>query len=132
MFNERERHALVVDLSERGLRLERPLSGPMPRLVQLEFEIPGYDDLIWASGAICFDQLWRRDGAVGNAQFVRTSGIRIINAAARHLRTLREYVVESRRALEVEGVRIDRRGQGQDHGVRLETGGWLMRATHLR
>ena len=93
---ERERHGLVVDLSETGLRVQRPLLGAgAGRVVQLEFELPGYDEIIWARGEICFDQLWRvprprADG--GLAGVLRTSGVRVVAAAGRHLRLLRDYV----------------------------------------
>ena len=91
-----ERFALVTDLSADGLRLQRPLGGARPgRILQVEFEIPGYDDMIWASGEICFDQIWQRDRRI-----VRTTGIRLVRAAQRHLRVLREFVVESQRALD--------------------------------
>jgi hypothetical protein len=109
---DRERPALVVDLSEQGLRLERPLlGGRSPRIVQVEFDIPGYDDLIWAAGEVCFDRVWQRE-----RRLVRTSGVRLLHAAARHLRVVREYVVETRRVL-------DRRAR-EDH--------WWTRATGLR
>jgi hypothetical protein len=89
-----ERHALVVDLSEEGLRVQRPLGGPRTRLVQLEFEVPEVDEIVWASGEICFDQVWRvspeHPGSLSG--LIRTSGIRLVAAADRHRRLLREYV----------------------------------------
>src|SRR5262245_38340545 len=91
-----ERFALVTDLSEDGLRLEQPPGGARPGgILQLEFEIPGYDEMIWASGQVCFDRLWQKDQRI-----VRTTGIRFMRAAGRHLRALREFVVENRRALD--------------------------------
>lgn len=88
---EQEQLGLVVDLSEEGLRLQRPLRGAREgRIVQLEFELPDDGELIWAQGAICFDQLWR--GAVPT----RTSGVRILAAAQRHRNRLRDWVHEAR------------------------------------
>lgn len=81
------RHALVVDLSEDGLRIERPFGGPRTRRLQLELEIPGVDEVGWAAADVCFDEV-RRAGA----SIVRTTGLRLVSAAQRHRRILREYV----------------------------------------
>jgi hypothetical protein len=83
---EREHYGLIVDFSESGLKLQRPLRGRGDgHVVQLEFEIPDADEIVWAKGAICFDQLWRGG--------LRTTGVRLIAAASRHLRMLRDYVI---------------------------------------
>jgi hypothetical protein len=90
----RERHVLVADLSEVGFRVARPyLGGPTPRVIQLELELPGIDEIIWAKGLVCFDQV--RKGLGG---LVRMSGVRIAAAAAHDLRLLRDYVIEMWRA----------------------------------
>jgi hypothetical protein len=95
---EREQLSLVVDLSETGLRLQRPLRGRQDSsLVQVEFELPGEDEIVWAKGEVCFDQLWR-----GERGPLRTSGIRIVDAATRHLRMLRDWVVATREARHLE------------------------------
>ena len=86
----RERHALLADVSDTGLRLTRPFfGGPTPRVVQLEFELPGIDEVMWAKGEVCFDQVQR-----GAAGIVRTSGVRFAAAAAHDLRLVRDYVFE--------------------------------------
>ena len=86
----RERHSLVADVSEAGLRLARPyFGGPTPRVVQVELELPGLDEIIWAKGDVCFDQIRRQLGRV-----VRVSGVRFAAAAARDLRLVREYVLD--------------------------------------
>jgi hypothetical protein len=89
-----EHYGLIVDLSAEGLRLQRPYFGRCDgRIVQLEFELPEVDEIIWAKGLICFDQLWRAPGPHRPPQrLVRTSGVRILAAATRHLRMMREYV----------------------------------------
>ena len=93
---------LLVDLSEAGLRVERPYV-PLgrvgrERVVQLEFEHPGVDELIWAKGVIRFDRLEPvHDGIVQKVR--RTSGVEIVSAATRHLRLLREYVLDLREKL---------------------------------
>lgn len=106
---EREHFGIIVDLSERGLRLQRPFRGPIGRIVQLEFELPEADEIVWAKGEICFDQLWRPPPGTGASSPLRTSGVRLVAAATRHLRMLRDYVVaarESRRRLEDPGLAL--------------------------
>lgn len=91
-----ERPALVLDLSPAGLRLERPfVGGRSPRDVQLELEVPEIDEILWARGQVCFDELRRSAGGL-----VRATGIRLVAAAARDLRLLRDWVMETRRARE--------------------------------
>jgi hypothetical protein len=96
---EDEQLGLLVDLSEHGLRLERP-HVPQPRMgrervVQLEFEHPAVDELIWAKGVIRYDKLEpTRDGA--STKVRRISGVEIVSAASRHLRMLREFVLDLR------------------------------------
>jgi hypothetical protein len=90
LVDEREQFGLIVDLSDAGLRLQRPPRGRSDsRIVQLEFELPEADEIIWAKGEICFDQLWR-EPAHG---VMRTTGVRLVAAASRHLRMLRDYVM---------------------------------------
>jgi hypothetical protein len=92
-----ERPVLVVDVSETGVRIERPyVGGRTPGELQLEFELPGVDAIIWARGQTCFDQVRQVRGDLW-----RTTGIRLASAASHDLRLLRDFVYESRR-LEVE------------------------------
>jgi len=93
-----ERPVFVVDVSESGVRIERPyLGGRTPRELQLEFELPGIDAIIWARGQTCFDQVRQVRGDLW-----RTTGIRLAAAASHDLRLLREFVHESRRATEID------------------------------
>jgi hypothetical protein len=113
--------ALVVDLGEAGLRLERPVVGPLRfGPVQLELDLPEYDDLIWAAGEVCFDRVLLRGGRV-----VRASGIRLVRAARRHLHALRDYVVERHRQLAYAGGVPDRR-------VEPRGSDWLLRRSGFR
>ena len=90
-----ERPSFVVDLSERGVRLERPYTGGRtPTVLQLELELPGVDDVVWARGETCFDRIRQVQG-----RLVRTTGIRIAAAAAHDLRLIRDFVVATRRTL---------------------------------
>lgn len=91
---ERSLLGRVLDVSENGLRIQRLLKRRNPdRVVQLEFELPDSGEVIWAKGEICFDQLWPVEVA-GRPTPVRTSGIRLVAAAQKHLRLLREFVME--------------------------------------
>jgi hypothetical protein len=84
---DEERFVMVSDVSPTGLRLHRPYRGGRVSTVQLELDLPGIDELIWAKGVVCFDTVWR--GAEG--QLLQTSGIELAGAAGRHLRLLRDY-----------------------------------------
>jgi hypothetical protein len=93
----RERHGMLVDVSETGLRVARPwFGGHTPRELQIEFELPGIDEIIWARGQVCFDQVSR--GTFG--RMLRTTGIRLAAAAARDLRILRDYVMDTKRSID--------------------------------
>lgn len=99
LVDGRDRPGIVVDLSPEGARLERPyLGGPTPRDIVIELEVPDVDEVIWARGEVCFDQIRQappgRGGALG---LLRTTGIRLVAAACRDLRMLRECVIETHR-----------------------------------
>ena len=99
VVGEREQLALVIDLGESGLRLQRPLRGRGEgRIVQVEFELPETDELVWAKGEICFDRL--RPGPTGP---VRSTGVRVVAAAARHLRMLRDWAMASSERRQLDG-----------------------------
>jgi hypothetical protein len=100
-----EASGMIVDLAASGgrsigVRLERPyLGGRTRRHVQLELEVPGIDEVMWARGDVCFDHLvpCKTAGPMG---LVRRTGYRLGSAAARDLRLLEEFVVETHRARE--------------------------------
>jgi len=87
---------LAVDLSSMGLRIERPyLGGPTRREVQLEIEVPGMDEIMWAKGDVCSDVLVAsKTPAGGPMGLIRRTGYRLITAATRDLKMLKEYVFE--------------------------------------
>ena len=90
VVDDREHYGMLVELSPNGVRLERPLSGRRDgRIVQLEFELPDADEIIWAKGEICFDR-YRQTYAGPGA--VRSTGVLLVAAASRHLRMLRDWV----------------------------------------
>lgn len=122
--DDRDRHAMILDLSEDGLRLQRPLVGlmrPQSPIIQLEFEIPEVDEIVWAKGHVCFDEV-RRTGpraSSGLRRAMRTSGIQVVAATERHRRLLREYVNDAYRA---ELLAMDHASPGD----------WLTRASCYR
>ncbi|HEU0033258.1 MAG TPA: hypothetical protein VFQ53_21645 [Kofleriaceae bacterium] len=95
-----ETSALALDLSWKGLRLERPyLGGPARRQVPLQIELPGIDEVMWARGHACFDILVPTESPRGGPLgLIRRTGYRIAAAASRDLRLLKDYVVETHRA----------------------------------
>ena len=67
--------------------------------VQLEIEVPGIDEVMWARGDVCFDILVPSATAAGGPLgLIRRTGYRIAAAAQRDLRMLRDVVVETYRA----------------------------------
>lgn len=98
LVDGREASGLIVELSPVGVRLERPyLGGPTLREVPLQLEIPEIDEVIWARGEACFDQLVQTRSPRGG--LIRRTGYRIALAARRDLRLLEEYVIETYRQL---------------------------------
>jgi PilZ domain-containing protein len=106
---DRPYRGMITNLSERGLcvqRLLRPTHRPN-RVVQLEFQLPGTSEIIWARGEACFDELEVAPfGPVGVAAGARSlgplttihsSGIRVVALAGPHARLMRDYVREKRR-----------------------------------
>lgn len=95
-----ERSALMVDLSMEGARIERPyIGGRIERAVPLQLEVPGLDEVMWAKAEVVFDQIVQsREPQAGPFGLLRRTGYRIVTAAARDLRTLRDYVFEAYRS----------------------------------
>jgi hypothetical protein len=107
-----EQLGLLLDVSEGGLRLERPHTKfggprglPRERVVQLEFEHPAVDELVWAKGVIRFDRLEPMRDGMGPTRVLRTSGVEIVAAAGKHLRLLRDFVLDLRASLREEGLK---------------------------
>jgi len=115
VIDEREHYGVLVELSPNGVRLERPIGGRREgRIVQLEFELPDADEIIWAKGEVCFDRYRPSEGATA----VRSTGVRLVAAASRHLRMLREWVAAT--------VEAQRRARQDD------IAGMLALASHWR
>lgn len=99
LVDGRDRPGIVTDLSPEGARIERPYAGgPTPKEIVLELEMPELDEVIWARGEVCFDQVRQAPKGQGGALgLLRTTGIRLVSAARRDLRMLRECVIETHR-----------------------------------
>lgn len=86
---------LTRDLSERGLYITAPrLDGGATWYgapLQLELALPGTGETIWARGLVCHEDTLEGEGARG-------LGVRLIDMADRHARSLRAYVESVRRA----------------------------------
>jgi len=97
MVDGKELSGLALDLSSGGLRIERPyVGGATRREVQLEIEVPGIDEVMWARGDVCFDVLVpTRHPSGGPLGLIRRTGYRIAIAAQRDLRMLKEVVFET-------------------------------------
>jgi len=101
LVNGKEISGIAVDLSPLGLRIERPYTGgPTRHEVPLQIEVPGIDEVMWAKADACFDVLVPHSGPAGGALgLMRRTGYRIVAAATRDLRMLKEYVIETDRAI---------------------------------
>ena len=87
---DRPVRALSADLSDSGMGLAT-VTGLAPNagtMVSLELELPGVGDSIWARGEVTH----RRPGELASGL-----GMRFVTMARAHARTLRDFVIESRR-----------------------------------
>jgi c-di-GMP-binding flagellar brake protein YcgR len=87
--NDRPLRGLVVDLGDTGLRLD-VVAGRAPApgsTVQLEIELPGAAETLWASGTVRYQR---------GGELAAGLGIRFAAMAAHHGRQLRDYCVEAR------------------------------------
>lgn len=90
-------HASMSNLSTLGLRLERPFDPTTARpIVQLEIELPGLDEVIWASAVVTSTYLTPLPGRRpdGQPRFWCRAGLRIADASRRERRMLHDYVIE--------------------------------------
>jgi hypothetical protein len=99
---ERAHRALVTNVSEHGIRVQRLLGpgGRHSRVVQIELELPGTQETIWAKGETRHDELEIAPfGPVGlgPTTTLHSSGIHVVALASRHARLMRDYVFELRR-----------------------------------
>jgi hypothetical protein len=121
------RHAIVTDLSTEGLRILRPLGGRHGRTIPIEFEIPEIDEVVWALGEVCFDEVKRapQGSIISSGGMIRSTGLRLVNAAQRHKRILREFVMDS-------WVEIDIQSDFAQAPATNDNFNWLMQASCYR
>src|SRR4051812_13332032 len=103
LIDDRENSALVVDLSSNGARVERPYhGGGNLKEVPLQLEVPAIDEVMWARGDVVLDTLVpSKLPSAGPFGLLRRTGYRIVIAAQRDLRLLKDYVFEIHRAREI-------------------------------
>ena len=110
-IGDRERSALLVDVSTEGARVERPfIGGRIEHEVPLQIEVPGIDEVMWAKGEVVFDRLFEARGTAtsgGPFGLIRRTGYRIAIAAARDLRLLRDYVWDTHNALRARDAELN-------------------------
>ena len=90
--------ATLRDLSLGGLRLERAFDPKAARRrVQLEIDLPGIDEVVWASGVVTFAVLTPMPGRTpdGQPRFWCRAGLRLENMCRREQRMLHDYVRET-------------------------------------
>jgi PilZ domain len=94
--NDELHHASMSDLSTLGLRVERPFDPATARpVVQLEIELPGIDEVVWASATVTHAYLTPMPrGADGQPRFWCRAGLVIANTSRAEGRMLHDYVVE--------------------------------------
>lgn len=92
----------MSDLSVSGIRLERMFEPKTAqRVVQLEIELPGIDDVLWARAEVSFASLTPLPGrtADGQPRFWCLAGLRLAELCRRERRLLQDYVEHSQFAL---------------------------------
>jgi len=97
-------HASLRDLSDVGVRLERVFDPKTARpIVQLEIELPGIDEVVWARAIVKHAVLTPLPGrtADGQPRFWCRAGLRLGGVCQRERKLLHDYVFESRRAIEL-------------------------------
>jgi hypothetical protein len=89
--HDRPNRGLTVNISETGLYVNKVLTPILrqARVVGLEFELPGTNEVIWARGEVCHDTL---------DDYFHGQGIRFSGMARFHKKLIRDYCVERRRA----------------------------------
>ncbi|MBA3820035.1 MAG: PilZ domain-containing protein [Deltaproteobacteria bacterium] len=100
--NEELRPAQIRDLSVTGIRLERVFDPQTAqRVVQLEIELPGVDEVLWARAEVSFARLSPLPGRTpeGQPRFWCRAGLRLAELCRRERRLLQDFVEHSQAAV---------------------------------
>jgi hypothetical protein len=111
--DERLERGVTSNVSPTGMYLHRVLkrfTGRSSRFVQLEFQLPGTSEVIWARGEVRRDELelppWRRD-----SEMVHGSGLRLLEMPRAHRRMWKDFVHEKKRQRVNEILELIRRNR---------------------
>lgn len=90
----------MTNLSTLGLRLEGPYRHEnATRVIQLEIELPGVDEIVWTSAEVTRAVLTPRGiDPDGKPRFWCRAGLTIRDTSRSERRLLQDYVIESLRA----------------------------------
>ena len=96
--SDRLHRAVTTNISPTGLYVNRVFAvghrelqfGRDDRFVQLELQLPGTSDSIWARGEIRYDEL-------NAGEMVHGTGIHFVQMARGHQKLLKEYVIDRKR-----------------------------------
>lgn len=91
----------MTNLSTLGLRLEGPYRHEnATRIIQLEIELPGVDEVVWTSAEVMRAVLtpMRGTDADGKPRFWCRAGLTIRDTSRVERRLLQDYVIDSLRA----------------------------------
>jgi len=90
-------HASVSNLSTLGFQVERPFDPATAQpIVQLEIELPGIDEVVWASAVVTRAVLTPMPGrtASGQPRFWCRAGLVLADTSRRERALLRDYIVD--------------------------------------
>ena len=111
--DERLERGVTANVSPTGMYLHRVLkrsTARTTRFVQLEFKLPGTDEIIWARGEVRRDELelppWRRD-----SQLVHGSGLKLLEMPRAHRKMWRDFVYEQKKQRVQEILELIRRNR---------------------
>jgi hypothetical protein len=88
---DRLHRCVTTNLSEAGLHIQKLVTPPRrrPDALQLEFELPGTGETIWARGEVAYEEV---------DPYFHQTGVRLTGIARLHARLLRDWVLEQRKA----------------------------------
>jgi hypothetical protein len=101
--NNNLHHASMTNLSTLGLRLEGPYrhDANATRIIQLEIELPGVDEVVWTSAEITRAVVTPLRSTDGKPKFWCRAGLTIRDTSRSERRLLQDYVIDSLRAKEM-------------------------------